>query len=277
MENKIFCISELGINCNGDIRIAKELIKKSFDAGVDAIKLQKRDIDLVYSKEELDKYRESPWGTTTRQQKEGLEFSIEEYVELEKYTRSLGMGFIVSCWDMHSLELVEKHLNIDYHKIASAMLTDKEFLEAINATGKPVIVSTGMSTIEEVQKALAILKNVKYILSCTSTYPTEPEEVNLNRIMTLKRMFPQYKIGFSNHYNGLIACYGAAALGAECIEFHITKNRSMYGSDQAASIEKIDDLIEGIRLIERMIGDGRIAIYDSEVPIAKKLRKVNNI
>ena len=161
--------------------------------------------------------------------------------------------------------------------MASAMLTDKEFLEKLNATGKPIIVSTGLSTEEEIDKALNVLDNVEYVLACTSTYPTKADEVNLNYITTLKEKYPNLKIGFSNHYNGHDACIGAVALGAECIEFHITKDRTMYGSDQPASIENTDDLVSGIRNMEIMLGDGLKTVYDSEVPIAQKLRKTNNI
>jgi N-acetylneuraminate synthase len=270
---KVYIISEIGINHNGDINLAKELIEKAHKSGADAVKFQKRTIDEVYSKEELDKPRESPWGITTRQQKEGIEFSIEQYVELEKYTKSLSMDFIVSCWDENSLDLIEENLDVKYHKIASAMLTDKSFISKINATKKPVIISTGMSTKEEIESAVSSIENLEYILACTSTYPTNVNEVNLNSIITLKKMYPNKKIGFSNHYNGLVACFGASALGAECIEFHITKDRTLYGSDQAASIEHSEELVEGIRTMEKLLGNGEIKIYDSELPILKKLRK----
>jgi len=273
MEKEVYIIAEIGINHNGDINLAKELIDKAKMDGANAVKFQKRTIDIVYSKEELDKPRESPWGTTTRQQKEGLEFSIEQYAELEKYAKNYSLDFIVSCWDENSLDLIEQNLNVKYHKIASAMLTDKSFLSKINATKKPVILSVGMSTEEEIRGAIECLESVEYVLACTSTYPTKNEEVNLESITTLKKMFPNKKIGFSNHYNGLIACYGAVALGAECVEFHITADRSMYGSDQAASIESSDELIEGIRTMEKLIGDGEIKVYDSEIPILQKLRK----
>ena len=155
--------------------------------------------------------------------------------------------------------------------------TDKEFLEKLNATGKPIIVSTGLSTEEEIDKALNILDNVEYVLACTSTYPTKAEEVNLNYITTLKEKYPNLKIGFSNHYNGLDACVGSAALGAECVEFHITMDRAMYGSDQPASIENTNDLVTGIRQMEQMVGDGIKKVYDTEKPIIGKLRKVNNV
>ena len=274
---KTYIIAEVGINHNGDIKLAKELINQASKDGCDAVKFQKRTIDLVYSIEELDTPRESPFGTTTREQKEGIEFSIEEYKELEFYSKSKGLDFIVSCWDLHSLDLVESNLNVKYHKVASAMLTDKTFLEKLNDTGRPVIVSTGISTEEEVDKALKILDNVEYVLACTSTYPTRPEEVNLKYVVTLKEKYSHLKIGFSNHHSGLDACIGAVTLEAECVEFHITKDRTMYGSDQVASIQDSADLVLGIRKMELMVGDGVKKVYDTEKPIIDKLRKVNDI
>jgi len=271
-----YIIAEIGINHNGDIDLAKTLILKSKTSGCDAVKFQKRDIETVYTKEELDTSRDSPFGTTTREQKEGIEFSIEEYKELQSYTQELGLDFIVSCWDNKSLDLVEKHLDVKYHKVASAMATDREFLEKLNDTGKPVILSVGMCTDDEISAAMSILLNVEYILACTSTYPTRAEEINLKYIETLKRLYSNTKVGFSNHYNGLDACAGSILFGAECVEFHITKDRAMYGSDQVASIQDSDDLVDSIRKMELMIGDGIKKVYDSEVPIAAKLRKVSN-
>ena len=273
---KTYIIAEIGINHNGDIDLAKELILKSKSSGCDAVKFQKRDIESVYSQEELDTPRESPFGTTTREQKEGIEFSIEEYKQLQSYTQELGLDFIVSCWDSKSLDLVEEHLDVKYHKVASAMATDKEFLKKLNDIGKPVILSVGMCTDDEVSAAMSILLNVEYILACTSTYPTIAEEINLKYIETLKRLYPNTKVGFSNHYNGLDACVGSIIFGAECVEFHITKDRTMYGSDQVASIQDSDDLVDSIRKMELMVGDGIKKVYDSEVPIAAKLRKVTD-
>ena len=275
--DRVYVIAEIGINHNGDVKLAKELIDLAHDSGCDAVKFQKRDIDSVYSKEELDTPRESPFGTTTRQQKEGIELSIEEYKELESYTKSVGLDFIVSCWDMVSLELVEEHLDVKYHKVASAMATDRGFLEALNNSGRPVILSVGMCNDDEVQAAMETLHSVKYVLACTSTYPTKAEEINLKYIETLKRLYPYVKVGFSNHYNGLDACVGSVVFGAECVEFHITKDRTMYGSDQPASIQDVHNLVDSIRKMELMVGDGVKKVYDSEVPIAAKLRKVNDI
>lgn len=270
----VYIISEIGINHNGSIELAKELILKSKEAGCHAVKFQKRDIESVYSKEELDAPRESPWGNTNRQQKEGLEFSIEQYKELYQYTKSLGLDFGVSCWDLKSVDLIEQNMQIDFHKIASALLTNREFLEKLNTTNRPIILSTGMSSEEQISSAMSILKNVKYVLACTSTYPTSAGELNLKYINTLQKHYPNIKVGFSNHYSGHDACVAATALGAECIEFHITKDRTMYGSDQAASIENANDLVAAINKVSIMLGDGVKKVYDTEVPIAKKLRKV---
>ena len=274
---KTYVIAEIGINHNGDIDLAKQLINKAQDSGCDAVKFQKRTIDVVYSKQELDTPRKSPFGTTTREQKEGIELDLLEFQKLEKYSNDLGLDFIVSCWDLNSIDDIENNCNVKYHKVASALLTDKKFLEKLNDTGRPIIVSFGMATEEEVEKALDILNNVEYILACTSTYPTKPNEVNLRYINTLQKKYPNLKVGFSNHYNGLDACVGSVALGAECVEFHITMDRTMYGSDQPASIENTDNLVEAIRQMELMVGDGVKKVYESEKPIAAKLRKINDI
>ena len=271
-----YIIAEIGINHNGDMKLAKELIRKAARSGCDAVKFQKRDIDSVYTKEELDTPRESPFGTTTREQKEGIEFDIEQYVELQEYSKKYSLDFIVSCWDKKSLDLVLYHLDVKYHKVASAMATDKSFLQKLNKTQEPVILSVGMCTQAEVDAAMIILDNVKYILACTSTYPTKAEEINLKYVETLKRLYPNTKVGFSNHYNGMDACAGSIVFGAECVEFHITKDRTMYGSDQPASIQDVDDLVDAVRKMELMVGDGVKIVYDSEVPIAKKLRKIND-
>mgnify|MGYP003136549041 FL=1 len=271
-----YVIAEVGINHNGDMGLARHLIEQASEAGCNAVKFQKREVEEVYSKEELDKDRESPWGTTNREQKEGLELSIEQHKELEEFTRSLGMDYIISCWDLTSLREVEEHLNVDYHKIASAMACDEAFITALNDTGKKVILSVGMCTEEDIKNAVSHIDNLEYILCCTSTYPTKREEVNLLHITTTKSAYPKYKVGFSNHYNGKDACVGATALGAECVEFHITKDRAMYGSDQAASIQDANVLVSGIRNMEIMLGDGEKVFYETEKPIADKLRKVHS-
>jgi N-acetylneuraminate synthase len=275
--SKTYVIAEIGINHNGDINLAKELIVGAYKSGCDAVKFQKRTVDEVYSKEDLDRPRESLWGSTNREQKEGLEFSIEQYKELHRFTKKMKLDFIVSCWDLKSVDLIEKHIEVDYHKVASALATNKAFLSRLNETNKPVILSTGMCSTEHIGAAAALLTNVEYILACTSTYPTVPEEVNLRHIITLKEKYPETKIGFSNHYNGHDACVGAVVLGAECIEFHITKDRTLYGSDQVASIENYCALLDGIRTMESMLGDGVKKVYETELPIEKKLRAISDI
>ena len=275
--NQTYIIAEIGINHNGDMELAKELVSIAASSGCDAVKFQKRTINEVYTQQELDRPRESPWGTTNREQKEGLEFNIEQYKELQSYAKELNLDFIVSCWDTKSVDLIEEHLDIDYHKVASALATDRDFLMHLNQTRRPVILSTGMCTSEQISLSLDVLHNVEYVLACTSTYPTVAEEVNLRHIHTLRELYPNLKVGFSNHYSGHDACIGAAALGAQCIEFHITTDRTQYGSDQSASIENVRDLVVGIRKMELMLGDGEKKVYYSEIPIARKLRKNNTL
>ena len=270
-----YIIAEIGINHNGSETLARRLIDQAKQAGADAVKFQKRTIDLVYTQEELGKDRESPWGTTNREQKEGLEFSIDQYKGLKEYCDERGLDFIVSCWDTQSVDDVEC-LDVKYHKVASALATDRKFLEKLNETGKPVILSTGMCTEEQILAAMDILNNVEIVLACTSTYPTKIEELNILHVRTLAHKYSPVKAGFSNHYSGHDACVVAVALGAECIEFHITHDRTDYGSDQAASIEDAKSLCEAIRNVEVMVGDGVKKVYDTERPIAKKLRKVSD-
>ena len=272
----VFIIAEIGINHNGDMDLAKQLITKAYEAKCNAVKFQKRTINLVYSKEDLDKPRESPWGTTNREQKQALEFSIDQHLELQQYAHNLELDYIISCWDLNSLSEVENKLDVKYHKIASAMACDKEFLHELNKTGKKVILSVGMCSSAEIEKTVSQIENLEYILCCTSTYPTRKEEVNLAHITELKKQYKKYKIGFSNHYNGHDACIGAVALGSECIEFHITTDRAMYGSDQSASIQNATDLVNGINNMQIMLGNGNKIIYESEKPIATKLRRINS-
>ncbi len=273
----MYIIAEIGINSNGSVDNTIDLIDKASDAGCHAVKLQKRTIDIVYTEEELAQPKESPWGTTVREEKEGREFTIVQHKGFEDYALYKGLDYFVSCWDENSVDLVEENLHVTYHKIPSALLTSRSFLEKINSTKKRVIVSTGMSTVDEINEALKILNNVEYILACTSTYPTKDEEVNLNYITTLQELYPDYQIGFSNHSSGLMACYGASAIGAECIEFHITLDRAMYGSDQAASIQNCHDLVSGVNKMQILSGDGIKRVYESEQPTIKRLRRTNDI
>ena len=273
--SKVELIYEVGINANGDLALAKKLIDVAYSAGCQYVKFQKRNIDLVYTKEELDKPRESQWGTTTREQKEGLEFSFDEYVEIKKYCKGK-IGWFASPWDLESLTQLYA-LGSEYIKIPSALITNETLLHQCKLHNTPVILSTGMSTMAMIDRAVKILGKDKIycIMACTSTYPSKPEELNLNFIKTLKEVYPWAKIGFSNHSPGVIYMAIAVALGAEVIEFHGTLDRSLPGSDQASSIEPegVYKLSKWVKGIELAMGDGVKKIYDSELPIMAKLRR----
>jgi len=269
-------IAEIGINHNGNLSIAQRLIDSASLAGCDGVKFQKRTIDLVYTKQELDKKRESPWGDTNRQQKEGLEFGQTEYSVIDKYVSIKNLIWFGSPWDCKSVDFLAKY-NPPFIKIASALITNFEILETVKSKNIPVIISTGMSTKKEVCKAVDYLAdNLIYILACTSTYPTKAKEINLNFITTLKKEFPKHKIGFSNHSPGIIFMPVAASLGAEMIEFHITLDRSMYGTDQASSIEPSGTVrtIKNIKAILQGMGKGEWTVFPSEEIIKRKLRKI---
>jgi N-acetylneuraminate synthase len=267
-------IAEIGINHNGDLDVAKKLIDISSAAGCDFVKFQKRTVDLVYTKEELDKPRQSPWGTTNRQQKMGLEFSEQDYNEIDRYCKDKKIGWMASPWDPISVKFLGSY-DCPYIKVASAMMTNLPVLEEIRDTGKPVILSTGMISEDELNTALDVIgKSTEYILACTSTYPSKVSDMNMRSIKTLQEKYGNsYKIGFSNHSPGLTFIYMAATLGAEMIEFHVTLDRSMYGSDQAASIEfpGIFRLVSNIKDIENSWGTGKIECLESEKPIREKL------
>lgn len=271
---KVYVIAEIGINHNGSENHARKLIDQAYRSGCQAVKFQKRNPDLCVPETQKDLKRETPWGVMTYlEYKWKIEFSVEQYQSLRKYTKSLGMDFIVSCWDEQSVDDIENNVEVDYHKVASALVTDISFLEKLAATGKPTILSTGMCTPEQVDAAVKALgPSLKYVLACTSTYPSSVDEVNLKYIHTLKDTYPNIKAGFSNHHSGLVACLGATALGSECIEFHITDDRTQFGTDQASSIEHSDELVRQINILSTMLGDGVKKVYDSEIPIMKKLR-----
>lgn len=271
-------IAEIGINHNGDMDTAKRLIDAAAEAGCDFVKFQKRDIDLVYTKEELAAPRKSTWGETNGDQKRGLEFGITQYRKIDDYCRARGIGWFFSVWDVNSLLMSLGFYDCPFIKIPSALITNRELLAACrNMTRKPIILSTGMSLWPMVDEAIEILgkDRVYCIMHCTSTYPSTPEELNLNCIRTMKERYPWAKIGFSNHNPGIIYIPVAVALGAEMVETHITLDRSSYGSDQSASIEPtgLDRTVKYIRGVEKAMGDGVKRIYDSEIPIMKKLRK----
>ena len=272
--HNVFIIAEIGINHNGSENHARKLIDQAHRSGCHAVKFQKRNPDLCVPEDQKNKIRETPWGEMTYlDYKWKIEFSVEQYQNLRDYTKMLGMDFIVSCWDEQSVDDIELNVEVDYHKVASALATDISFLKKLAATGKPIILSTGMCTSEQVDAAVTALgDSLKYILACTSTYPSAVDELNLKYIHTLKDKYPHIKAGFSNHHSGFVASLGATALGSECIEFHITDSRTQFGTDQAASIEHSEELVRQINILTRMLGDGVKKVYDSEIPIMKKLR-----
>jgi N-acetylneuraminate synthase len=271
----IFFIAEIGINHNGDIRIAKDLIKCAKDAGCDAVKFQKRTIDLVYTKELLDSYRESPWGTTQRAQKEGLEFGYDEYKEIDHYCKELGIEWYASAWDLESKKFL-RQFNCKYNKIASPMLTYEPLLQEVASEKKHTFISTGMSDVKNIDRAVQIFREAECpfeLMHCISTYPMDDEDANLNCIKTLRDRYG-CKVGYSGHEVGLAVSYAAAALGISSLERHITLDRAMYGSDQAASIEPagLRMLVGAVRKIEKAMGDGVISVIEKEVSISRKLR-----
>tara|TARA_B110000438_G_scaffold171111_1_gene163481 strand:- start:14304 stop:15137 length:834 start_codon:yes stop_codon:yes gene_type:complete len=272
-----FIVAEIGINHNGDIKIAKKLIDMAVEANCDAVKFQKRSIDKVYSKEVLDAPRDSPWGTTQRQQKEGLEFSEKEYKIIDNYCKKKQIPWFVSCWDTES-QIQMKKFNTKFNKVASAMLVHTELLKLIAKEKKHTFISTGMSTMNDIKKAISIFKKFKCpfeLMHSHSTYPMPIEEANLRVIQTLQKKF-KCNVGYSGHE---ISSYQlpmvAVSLGATSIERHITLNRAMYGSDQAASLEKagLVRMVRDIRVIDKIIGDGKKRIWNSELPVQKKLRE----
>ena len=271
----VFITAEIGINHNGDVEIAKKLIDVAVESGCDAVKFQKRTIDIVYTKEELERPRESPFGNTNGDLKRGLEFGKKEYAEIDRYCKEKHILWYASCWDEKSVNFIEK-FNPPCYKIASACLTDDNLLKHTKTKGKPIILSTGMSTIDEIKHAVEILGEENLIiLHCTSTYPSEPKELNLKVIQNLKKLF-NCSIGYSGHEVGIASTETAATIGACMIERHITLDRAMGGSDHAASLEPqgIKKLVRDIRLIPIVMGDGIKIVYDSETPIKKKLRRV---
>jgi N-acetylneuraminate synthase len=270
-----YLIAEIGINHNGDIDLAKKLISVAVGAGCDAVKFQKRTIDVVYSAEELAKPRESPFGTTNGDLKRGLEFEFEEYQEIDRYCREVKIDWFASCWDEASVDVIA-HFSVPCFKIASASLTDDNLLRHTRAVGKPIILSTGMSTIEEVDHAVEVLgKKDLILLHACSTYPAYYEELNL-RVIDLLRERYGTPVGYSGHETGLPSSVAAAVMGACVIERHVTLDRSMWGSDHAASLEPngITRLVRDVRLIEKSMGDGVKRVLEREQPIIKKLRRV---
>ena len=273
-----FITAELGINHNGDIDIAKKLIDTAKLAGCDAVKFQKRTVEKVYSKEVLDSPRNSPWGTTTREQKNGIEFSKNEYDIIDKYCKNNHIEWYASAWDVESLEFLKQY-ELKYNKVASAMLTNMELINKIAQEKKHTFVSTGMSNMDQIKTAVNIFKKNECpfeLQHSNSSYPMKIEEANLNCIKTLQNEF-ECNVGYSGHESlGYLICVAAVVLGATSIERHITLDRSMYGSDQPASLEPagLQRLVRDIRNIELIMGDGEKIIWDSEIPVMKKLRNM---
>lgn len=270
-----FIIAEIGINHNGDVDLAKRLISVAVAAGCDAVKFQKRSVDVVYTAEELAKPRENPFGTTNGDLKYGLEFEQEEFEEIDAFCKSVRMPWFASPWDEASVDFVERFKPAVY-KVASASLTDDNLLRHIRKTGKPVIASTGMSTYDEIDHAVQVLgKNDLILMHTTSTYPANYDELNLRAIPTMAVRYG-VPIGYSGHETGIPTSVCAVALGACAVERHITMDRAMWGSDQAASLEPngITRLVRDVRLWEQSKGDGVKRVYEREIPIIKKLRRV---
>ena len=256
--------------------ICKQLIDVAVEAGCDAVKFQKRDLDQVYTQEFLDSPRESPWGNTQRAQKEGLEFNENQYKEIDIYCKSKGIEWYASAWDLNSQEFL-RQFNCNYNKVASAMLVYKELLKKISEEGKHTFISTGMSDYDDIQAAIDIFKSAKCpfeLMHTVSTYPMKDDDANLRVISTLRDKF-KCDVGYSGHESGLVISYAAATFGISSLERHITLSRAMYGSDQAASVEPtgLKQLVGGVRKIEKSLGNGVKTIIEAEKPIAKKLRE----
>lgn len=273
---KLYLIAEIGINHNGDMNTAKQLIKDAADAGFDAVKFQKRTIEKVYTKEFLDSPRESPWGTTQREQKEGLEFNQYEYEEIDSYCKDLGIAWSASAWDVDAQYFV-RGFNVPFNKVASAMLGHKPLLHEIASEGKRTFISTGMATLDEIDEVVDLFKKSNCpieLMHCNSTYPMREEDANLRCIPMLKDRY-DCNVGYSGHESSLIKiCTTAVALGATSLERHITLDRAMYGSDQAASIETaaLHNFVETVRKIPLLLGTGNKDITSAELAVRNKLR-----
>jgi N-acetylneuraminate synthase len=270
-----FVVAEIGINHNGDLDLAKRLISVAHVAGCDAVKFQKRTVDVVFSPEELARPRESPFGTTNGDLKRGLEFDAEDHREIDRYCREVKMPWFASCWDEQSVDLIDQ-FNPPCYKIASASLTDDNLLRHTRSKGKPIVLSTGMSTLGQIDHAIEVLGTDDLILlHACSAYPAYYEELNLRCIQTLRERYG-IPVGYSGHETGLPSSVAAVALGACVLERHITLDRSMWGTDHAASLEPngITRLVSYLRLVEKSMGDGVKRVLEREQPIIKKLRRV---
>lgn len=270
----VYVIAEIGINHNGDVEIAKQLIDVAAEAGCDAVKFQKRTPEICVPMEQRAKIRQTPWGEMTYMEyKERTEFWDAEYAEIAEHAELRGVQWFASPWDVPSVDFLEK-FDVPVHKIASASLTDEALVEALAATGKPLIVSTGMSTMDEIDRAMHLLRDSEVLLlHTTSTYPCPPEESNLRTINTLAERF-DCPVGYSGHERGLQISLAAVALGAVAVERHITLDRTMWGSDHAASVEPqgLRHLVRDIRILETALGDGVKRVYPGEEEPRRRLR-----
>jgi N-acetylneuraminate synthase len=273
-----YIIAEIGINHNGDLGIAKQMIDAAVHVGVDAVKFQKRTPDIATPLEQQNQMRETPWGYISYlEYRYKVEFDEEQYHEIDCYCREKGIAWLVSVWDQPSVDFMEQFSTPAY-KIPSASLTDWALIRKARATGKALILSSGMSTMEQIRKGVEIAGEKDLVLMhCTSTYPCEPEELNLKMVETLRREFPEIPVGYSGHEVGLVPSAVAVALGACVVERHLTLDRAMWGSDQAASVEPggFERLVKYIRVSEAALGDGVKKVYASEQPSLKRLRRVN--
>jgi len=272
-----YIVAEIGINHNGDVEIAKRLIDAAIDTGCNAVKFQKRTVDIVYTAEELTRPRENPFGPTNGDLKYALELELEDYQEIDSYCRQKGIVWFASCWDEASVDFINQ-FNVPCYKISSATLTDSNLLRHHRSKKKPIILATGMSTVEQIDRAVDILgKDDLIILHSTSTYPANYDELNLKVINVFKNRY-KVPVGYSGHETGIATSVAAVALGACMVERHITLDRAMWGSDQAASLAPsgFEQLVRDIRLVESSMGDGVKRIYEREIPVLKKLRRVHN-
>ena len=276
----VFVIAEIGINHNGSLDITQKLIDAAIEAGCDAVKFQKRTIEEVYKKKDLDRPRESPWGTTNRQQKEGLEFGKEEYDFIDAYCKDSGIEWFASAWDLDSQKFLRQY-DCKYNKVASALLTYRELLEEIASEKKHTFISTGMSTLEQIDKAVQIFEDAgcSYeLMHCNSTYPMPVEDANLKVMHTLQKRY-NCNVGYSGHESGIIISCAAVAIGASSLERHITLDRAMYGSDQSASLEVggLSRLMDYVRDISKAMGSPEKRVMETEVSIAEKLRQYDTL
>ena len=277
--DEVFIIGEIGINHNGDLDIAKQLIDVAVEAGCNAVKFQKRSIDIVYTAEYLEEPRESPWGTTQRQQKEGLEFGQKEYEIINTYCKESNIEWFASAWDIPSQNFLHQ-FNLNYNKVASAMLTHPEFLDVVAAEQKQTFISTGMSDYFDIDRAVEIFRghDCPFILMhCVSTYPSKDEDLNLLGLVALQKRY-DCPVAYSGHETGILPPILSVMLGAVAVERHITLDRAMYGSDQAASLEPrgLQYLVRDIRSVARILGNGEKVILEEEKVVASKLRYFEN-